>query len=91
MLDAVEQVTFSQFQFEVVRRQTGFLQDLTHQADQLALTQLMHRQVHRYADRRQPLALPLARLPASLTQDELANRPDQPGFLGQPDKIPGGT
>ena len=87
MFDAVEQLAFGQLQLQQFRGQAGFLQHLAHQADQLALAQLMHRQVHRHPDRRQPVALPLARLPAGLAQDELTDRPDQPGFLGQADKV----
>ena len=83
VFDAVEQLAFGEFQLKVVRRQPGFLQHLAHQTDQFALTQLMHRQVHRNPDRCQPLTLPFARLPAGLTQDEFADRPDQPCFFGQ--------
>src|SRR3546814_5005102 len=61
---------------------------LPNQAYQLALAQLMHRQVDRHPYRRQPLTLPLARLPTGLTEHELANRPDQPGLFGQADEIP---
>ncbi|MNH03797.1 hypothetical protein D3C79_630700 [compost metagenome] len=87
VLDAVEQLALGQLQLQQVRGQAALLQDLAHQADQLALTQLIDRQVHRHADRLQAHALPLAGLPASLTQDELAHRRNQPGFFGQADEV----
>ena len=42
---AVEQLTFGQLQFQITRGKACFFEHLTHKADKLALTQLMHRQV----------------------------------------------
>ena len=88
--DVLHQLAFGELQLEEMRLQVGFLEYLAHQAGQIALTQLMHRQVHRDADLRQPLTLPFARLPARLTQDELTDGCDQAGFLGQADEVAGG-
>jgi hypothetical protein len=62
VLDAVQQLAFGEFQLQQVRRQPTPAAP-AHQADQLALAQLVHRQVDR-DPHFQPLAQPLTGLPA---------------------------
>src|SRR5690606_25796393 len=86
VVDIVQQLALGQFQLQQMRRQPGFLQHLTYQSYEIALAQLLCREISRHPYRR-PLQLPLARLPAGLTQDVRAQRNDQPGLFGQRNKV----
>ncbi len=79
--------TFGQLQLQERRRDASFLNNAFHHAAEIALVKLHGGDIHRDTHGLQPIFYPGFMLAASLVNDPLTDGNNQPGFLGNFNKV----
>ena len=87
LLDVLHDERLGDFQFQVARRQAGFVQGGGDDLRQVGQAELARREVDRHAQVGVDGFHPLLGLAAGLQQHPFADRHDQAGFLGDGDEL----